>query len=59
MADALYLRKSRMDEEAEARGEEETLARHKAALLANAQRLGRTITEIYAEVVTGDSIAPL
>lgn len=57
MPDALYLRKSRMDIEAEAHGEEETLARHKAALLANAKRLGRTITEIYAEVVTGDSIA--
>lgn len=57
MPDALYLRKSRKDLEAEAHGDGETLARHKAALLANAQRLGRTITEIYAEVVTGDSIA--
>ncbi len=57
MSDALYLRKSRRDLEAEAHGDGETLARHKAALLANAQRLGRTITEIYAEVVTGDSIA--
>lgn len=57
MSDAIYLRKSRRDMEAESHGDGETLARHKAALLANAQRLGRTITEIYAEVVTGDSIA--
>jgi DNA invertase Pin-like site-specific DNA recombinase len=57
MADAIYLRKSRKDMEAEAHGEGETLARHRAALLANAQRLGRTVTEIYAEVVSGDSIA--
>jgi len=57
MSDAIYLRKSRKDLEAEAHGEGETLARHKAALLENARRLGRTITEIYAEIVTGDSIA--
>lgn len=53
----MYLRKSRMDLQAEAHGETETLARHRAALLENAHRLGRTITEIYAEVVSGDSIA--
>lgn len=57
MPDAIYLRKSRKDLEAESHGDGETLARHKAALLANAQRLGRTVTEIYAEIVTGDSIA--
>lgn len=57
MADAIYLRKSRKDLEAEAHGDGETLARHRAALLANAKRMGRTVTEIYAEVVSGDSIA--
>jgi len=46
-----------MDEELEAKGEAETLARHKAALLANAKRLGRNISEIYSEVVSADSIA--
>ena len=57
MADAIYLRKSRKDLEAEAHGDGETLARHRAALLANAKRMGRNVTEIYAEVVSGDSIA--
>ena len=57
MPDAIYLRKSRKDMEAEAHGEGETLARHRAALLANAAQLGRTVTAIYAEVATGDSIA--
>lgn len=53
----MYLRKSRRDLQAEEHGEGETLARHRAALLENARRLGRTITGIYAEVVSGDSIA--
>jgi site-specific DNA recombinase len=35
----IYLRKSRTDEEAEARGEGETLARHKKILLALANKL--------------------
>lgn len=53
----MYLRKSRADIQDEARGQAETLARHKAALMDNARRLGRVISEIYAEVVSGDSIA--
>ena len=41
----LYLRKSRSDIEAEARGEGETLARHEKALLELAQRLNLSITQ--------------
>src|SRR5690606_24644601 len=53
---AIYLRKSRADLEAEARGEGETLARHKQTLLETAQRLGLNIVKIYQEIVTGDSL---
>lgn len=53
----LYLRKSRADAEAEARGEGETLARHQKILLELAQRMKLNITEIYQEVVSGESIA--
>ncbi|MCD8239374.1 MAG: recombinase family protein [Clostridiales bacterium] len=53
----LYLRKSRSDAEAEARGEGETLARHERALLELAKRRKLVITEIYREVVSGDTIA--
>lgn len=54
---ALYLRKSRADLEAEARGEGETLARHRNQLLSLAATRHLTIAEIYAEVVSGDTIA--
>lgn len=53
----MYLRKSRADMDAESRGEGETLARHRKALLELAQRQGLTIERIYQEVVSGDSIA--
>lgn len=53
----IYLRKSRMDTEAELRGEGETLARHQAALLEHAKRLKIDIDKIYKEVVSGDTIA--
>lgn len=53
----LYLRKSRADAEAEARGEGETLARHEKTLLELARKLNLTITEIYREIVSGDTIA--
>ncbi len=53
----LYLRKSRKDTEAEARGEGETLSRHKAQLLALAKRQNLTIGEIYSEVVSGETLA--
>jgi len=51
-----YLRKSREDHEAEARGEGETLAKHKNALLKLAKEYGVTISNIYQEVVSGESI---
>lgn len=57
MAYCIYLRKSRADEEAEAHGEGETLARHETALLATAKRMGLGITEIYREILSGESIA--
>jgi DNA invertase Pin-like site-specific DNA recombinase len=55
--DVLYLRKSRADIEMESQGEIDILARHEAQLLTNARRLGRSITQIYREVVSGDTIA--
>lgn len=54
---AMYLRKSRADLDAEAHGEGETLSRHKAALLALAKRLNLTVSEIYQEIVSGETIA--
>lgn len=53
----LYLRKSRADLEAEARGEGETLAKHKKHLLALAKSSGINITHIYHEIVSGDRIS--
>ena len=54
---ALYLRKSRADLDAEARGEGETLAKHRAALTDMAKRRGLLIVREYAEIVSGDTIA--
>ncbi len=53
----LYLRKSRADADAEARGEGETLARHEKALLDVAKRLKLSITHIHREIVSGETIA--
>lgn len=53
----LYLRKSRLDLEAEARGEGDTLARHRAALMKLAKAKGLNITGIYQEVRSGETIA--
>ena len=53
----LYLRKSRADAEAEARGEGETLARHERTLLELAKRQQLNVTEIYREIVSGESLA--
>lgn len=53
----LYLRKSRADAEAEARGEGETLARHERTLLELAKRQRLNVTEIYKEIVSGESVA--
>lgn len=59
----IYLRKSRADLEAESHGEYpcdgklETLARHERTLLEIAKKMGLNITEIYREVVSGETIA--
>lgn len=52
----IYLRKSRADLEAEAAGEGETLARHERTLLELAKRGHYNITEIYREIVSGETI---
>lgn len=54
---AIYLRKSRVDLEAEAHGEGDTLARHRKTLLALAAAQQLNVTRIYEEVVSGDTIA--
>lgn len=53
----IYLRKSRKDAEAEERGEGETLYRHERALLDLAKRYQFNTTEIYREIVSGETIA--
>lgn len=53
----LYLRKSRADAEAEERGEGETLVRHEKTLLELAKKLKLNVTEIYREIVSGETIA--
>ena len=53
----MYLRKSRADLEAEARGEGETLARHKSTLLELAKRMNLNVGAIYEEIVSGETIA--
>ena len=57
MSYCMYLRKSRADAEAEARGEGETLSRHHRTLMELAKRRGVEITAEYREIVSGDSIA--
>ena len=52
----IYLRKSRADLDAEAHGEGETLARHERTLLELARRGKYNITEIYKEIVSGETI---
>lgn len=52
----MYLRKSRLDMEAESRGEGDTLARHRTALMDLARRMGISITHVYKEVVSGETI---
>lgn len=53
----IYLRKSRQDLEAEARGEGDTLARHRRTLTELAEHRGLPVGAIYEEVVSGDTIA--
>lgn len=53
----LYLRKSRADREAEQRGEGETFSRHEKELSALAEKMQISISQIYKEVVSGETIA--
>ena len=53
----IYLRKSRADVEAEARGEGETLSRHRNMLMELAKQQKLNVVKIYKEIVSGDSIA--
>jgi DNA invertase Pin-like site-specific DNA recombinase len=53
----IYLRKSRADIEAETRDKEETLARHEKTLLELSKHLHLSISQIYREVVSGDTIS--
>lgn len=53
----MYLRKSRADLEAEARGEGETLSRHRRTLTELAIRMHLPLGEVYDEIATGESIA--
>lgn len=55
--DCIYLRKSRADAEAEARGEGETLARHEKVLLELSKKLNIEVTKIYREIVSGETVA--
>ena len=54
---AMYLRKSRTDEQAERRGEGDALARHSKTLHELAEREGLRIGKIYREIASADSIA--
>ncbi|MBD5139770.1 MAG: recombinase family protein [Ruminococcus sp.] len=54
---AMYLRKSRADAEAEARGEGETLAKHEKTLTELAEKLSLSIAKQYREIVSGENIA--
>lgn len=56
MAYCMYLRKSRKDEEAELRGEGETLKRHELILSELAKAKEIHVSQIYRELVSGDTI---
>lgn len=56
MAYCMYLRKSRADMEAEARGEGETLARHEKILMDLSKKLRLNVTDKYKEIVSGETI---
>ncbi|MDQ0190727.1 recombinase family protein [Alicyclobacillus cycloheptanicus] len=53
---AMYLRKSRADMDAEARGEGETLSKHRRTLMELAKRQRYGIVDIYEEIVSGERI---
>jgi DNA invertase Pin-like site-specific DNA recombinase len=52
----MYLRKSRADLEAEARGDGETLTKHKKALFKVAKSLELNIVKVRQEIVSGESL---
>ena len=52
----IYLRKSRADEEAEKRGEGETLSKHRKLLLKTAKSMSLNIVKIREEIVSGESL---
>lgn len=54
---ALHLRKSRADLEAEARGEGESLSRHRKRLMEHAAYLGLDVVAEYCEIISGDRLA--
>lgn len=54
---AMYLRKSRADLDAEARGEGETLEKHRKILEDLAKEKGYNVVKIYKEIASGESIA--
>lgn len=53
----LYLRKSRADMDAEKAGDEDTLLRHEKLLMQVAKSKNLNITDIYREVVSGETIS--
>lgn len=57
MAYCIYLRKSRADQEAEMQGAGDTLKRHETALTALAAARNLSVTHIYREIVSGDTIS--
>ncbi|MBO5484934.1 MAG: recombinase family protein [Lachnospiraceae bacterium] len=54
---AMYLRKSRADRDAEHHGKGETLARHEELLTALANKMNISVTDIYREIVSGETIS--
>lgn len=54
---AIYLRKSRQDMESERDGEQDTLSKHRNALLKYAKDKSLNVIRIYEEVVSGEKIA--
>ncbi|MEY8356945.1 recombinase family protein [Lachnospiraceae bacterium 54-53] len=57
MSYLMYLRKSRADKDAEARGEGETLARHEQLLTELAVKMGLEVGAVYKELVSGETIS--
>lgn len=57
MSYVMYLRKSRADKEAEARGEGETLERHAQELNKLSVKMKLAIGAVYKEIVSGETIA--